>query len=81
MDARRKLISIVTPCFNEADNIEECHAAVRRLFDGELAGYDYEHIFCDNASTDGTLETLRSPAATAASGSSPTPGISGRSAR
>ena len=24
-----------------------------------LAGYDYEHVFCDNASTDRTVEILR----------------------
>jgi glycosyltransferase involved in cell wall biosynthesis len=29
----------------------------------ELPGYNYEHIFCDNASTDGTLDELRAVAA------------------
>jgi polyisoprenyl-phosphate glycosyltransferase len=60
---RRKLISIVTPCFNEAENVEECHRAIRELFDGELAAYDFEHIFSDNASTDTTPEILRRMAA------------------
>lgn len=59
----RKLISVVTPCYNERDNVEECRAAVRRLFENELARYDHEHIFCDNASTDGTVEILRRLAA------------------
>jgi len=55
----KKLISIVTPCFNEEENITDCHDAVRSLFDGPLAAYDYEHIFCDNASTDHTVDILR----------------------
>lgn len=55
----RKTISIVTPCFNEQDNVEPCHAAVKALFDGPLAGYIREHVFCDNASTDGTPARLR----------------------
>lgn len=54
-----KTISIVTPCYNEEDNIGDCYEAVRLLFAQELAGYRYEHIFCDNASSDNTLEILR----------------------
>ena len=55
----RKLISIVTPCYNEEDNVEACYQAVRDLFDNELSAYDFEHIFCDNASTDDTESRLR----------------------
>lgn len=61
--ADSKLISIVTPCFNEEPNVRECRDTVREIFATELAGYDYEHIFCDNASTDATLERLREMAA------------------
>jgi glycosyltransferase involved in cell wall biosynthesis len=60
----RKKISIISPCFNEADNVERCHQAVRALFDGPLSAYDCEHIFADNASTDGTPDILRAIAAT-----------------
>jgi glycosyltransferase involved in cell wall biosynthesis len=63
MTARRKLISVVTPCYNEQDNVHDCYRAVRALFEAELAGYDYEHIFCDNASTDRTPEALAGLAA------------------
>lgn len=53
-----KKISIVTPCFNEEANIEECWQTIRTIFDTELQGYAREHIFCDNASTDRTAEIL-----------------------
>lgn len=56
---QRKLISIVTPCYNEEANVKECHETVREVFAAQLPEYDYEHIFCDNASTDRTLEELR----------------------
>ncbi|MFO0840996.1 MAG: glycosyltransferase family 2 protein [Gemmataceae bacterium] len=58
MSDRRKTISVVTPCYNEQDNVADCYETVRRLFEAELPGYDYEHIFCDNASTDLTPEVL-----------------------
>jgi glycosyltransferase involved in cell wall biosynthesis len=59
----RKKISIVTPCYNEEDNVRQCHEAVRELFHDELSGYDYEHIFCDNFSKDRTASILRELAA------------------
>jgi glycosyltransferase involved in cell wall biosynthesis len=49
-------ISIITPCFNEHDNILKCIEAVRELFTTELSEYEYEHIIADNASTDNTFE-------------------------
>ena len=63
MEPRKKLISIVTPCFNEEMNVRECRDAVREVFARELPGYEYEHVFCDNASVDATLERLRELAA------------------
>ncbi len=59
----RKLISIVTPCFNEELNVRDCYEAVKALFENELGEYDYEHIFCDNASSDATVMILRQIAA------------------
>ena len=58
-----KTVSIITPCYNEQLNVRDCYEAVRRLFDGELKSYRREHIFCDNASTDGTLNILKEIAA------------------
>jgi glycosyltransferase involved in cell wall biosynthesis len=63
MKPGRKLISIVTPCYNECDNIDECYQAVKRVFESELPNCDFEHVLCDNASTDGTPEVLRALAA------------------
>lgn len=61
--APRKLISVVTPCYNEEATVQECHETVREVFREHLPGYDYEHIFCDNASSDATLDLLRGIAA------------------
>lgn len=58
-EAARPLISVVTPCFNEEQNVEECHRALKEVFARELPDCDLEHIFCDNASTDGSVEILR----------------------
>jgi glycosyltransferase involved in cell wall biosynthesis len=59
----KKLISIVTPCFNEEGNVVELHRRMRLVMEG-LPQYEYEHIFIDNASTDGTVTVLREIAAT-----------------
>ena len=58
-----KTISIVTPCFNEEAGIRECYEVVKETMDRELPGYAREHIFCDNCSTDRTVEILREIAA------------------
>jgi len=57
-----KLVSIVTPCFNEQDNIDDLHARIAEQF-AKLPGYDYEHIFIDNASTDLTVARIKALAA------------------
>lgn len=58
-----KLVSIVTPCFNEEDIIREMVCRVRGIF-SELKTYRYEHIFIDNSSTDRTVDILKEIAAT-----------------
>ena len=54
-----KLISIVTPCYNEEENITEVYEQVKVVFVKQLNNYVYEHIFIDNASTDQTVEQLK----------------------
>ena len=56
-------ISIITPCYNEEANIEACAKAVADVMAESLAEYDYEHIFCDNSSTDRSVAVLRKLAA------------------
>jgi glycosyltransferase involved in cell wall biosynthesis len=54
-----KLISVITPVFNEAENVAGCAEALRIVMTTKLPSYEYEHIFADNASTDLTLQKLR----------------------
>jgi len=57
-----KKISIITPCFNEEENLEELHERICSVM--SALQYDYEHILIDNASTDRTREILRKLAST-----------------
>ena len=57
-----RLISIVTPCYNEKDNIEILYTQIAQVM-SNLHDYEYEHILIDNASTDGTIAILRNLAA------------------
>ena len=52
-----KLVSIVTPCYNEQANIEEVCARIRSAM--STLTYDYEHIFIDNCSTDDTVQIIK----------------------
>jgi polyisoprenyl-phosphate glycosyltransferase len=51
-------VTILTPCYNEAANVEELYERVRAIFE-PLRHYRYEHLFIDNASTDDTVSILR----------------------
>ena len=53
-----KKISIITPCFNEELNVENCYLAVKKIMKAKLPNYSYEHIFADNASSDSTFLVL-----------------------
>ena len=54
-----KLISILIPCYNERENVVPMCEAVVSLMEGTLSRYDYELVFIDNCSTDGTRDLLR----------------------
>ncbi len=57
-----KHISVVTPCFNEEENIVPIYESVRKIFEG-LDEFSYEHLFIDNASSDRTAIILKEIAA------------------
>ncbi len=57
-----KTISIITPCYNEQDNVEEVYRQVRDVMTA-LGRYKYEHIFIDNSSRDATVPILKRIAA------------------
>jgi glycosyltransferase involved in cell wall biosynthesis len=56
-----KLISIVTPCYNEVENIDELYHRIAAVM--ATLSYDYEHICIDNFSTDGTIQKIKEIAA------------------
>lgn len=59
----KKKISVVTPCYNEEENVVPVYEAVCAVFDRLADRYTYEHIFMDNCSRDGTVRKLRELAA------------------
>jgi glycosyltransferase involved in cell wall biosynthesis len=56
---RRKLLTIITPVFNEEANVRRCYEEVKRVAESLGDRYDYEHIFGNNRSVDATLSLLR----------------------
>ena len=52
-----KLLSIVTPCFNEEENIDELYKRISNVMANQP--YEYEHIFIDNASTDNSSKKIK----------------------
>ena len=56
--ASKKLISILTPCFNEAENVDLLCERIRKTL-AQLPDYNYEHVFIDNASTDDTVAKIK----------------------
>ena len=56
---KRIEISIVTPCFNEEDNILNCVTELRDAMKKFLPKVSYEHICIDNNSTDSTFKKLK----------------------
>lgn len=57
-----RTLSVITACYNEEENVEELYRRVRAAI-ASLGRYRYEHIFIDNASTDGTVAVLKRLAA------------------
>ena len=53
----KKLVSIMTACYNEEENVRALRDAVAAIMK-TLPQYDYEHIFIDNASEDSSPAIL-----------------------
>lgn len=60
--ASKRLISFISPCFNEEENVDNLYQQVRQVWDANPE-YDYEYVLIDNASTDRTVEKLKAIAA------------------
>ena len=60
--SREHACTVLTPCFNEEENVREVYEQVRRAM-ATVPDCEYEHLFIDNASEDGTVDVLREMAA------------------
>jgi glycosyltransferase involved in cell wall biosynthesis len=58
MNSEKPLISIVTPCFNEEENVDELYRRIKLAISG-IEKYNFEIIFIDNHSEDNTVEKLK----------------------
>ena len=56
--SERTLLSIVTPCYNEEENVDELYTQVKAAI-ADQAKYEFELIFIDNHSQDGTVAKLK----------------------
>lgn len=55
----KKVISVMIPCYNEVENARPIYEAVRDELIRSCPAYDFEILFIDNKSTDGTRDILR----------------------
>jgi glycosyltransferase involved in cell wall biosynthesis len=53
-----KKISVLVPCFNEEENVVPMSEAIVKTITSQLPQYDYEIVFIDNFSTDGTRSKI-----------------------
>lgn len=54
-----KTISMVIPTYNEKDNIFDDYHRLKEIMERDLPQYDYEMLFIDNFSEDGTRDLLK----------------------
>lgn len=54
-----KTISMVIPTYNEKDNIFDDYHRLKEIMERDLPEYDYEMLFIDNFSDDGTRDLLK----------------------
>ena len=59
METKRKKISVIVPCYNEENSVRDVYHRVSAVFQDELARYDYDIIYVDDASRDRTEALIR----------------------
>ena len=59
MNTKKMLVSIVIPLFNEEQGLRRLNERIKEVFNS-LPGYDYEVIYVDDGSNDGSLDVLTS---------------------
>ena len=52
----KKKISVLIPIYNEVENIKNIYESIKLLFLNRLKNYNYEILFLDNASNDGSRD-------------------------
>ena len=57
--SEKKTISVMIPCYNEEQNARPIYEAVRDELVKSCPNYDYEILFIDNKSEDGTRAIIR----------------------
>lgn len=53
------LISIIIPCYNEEDNLDDFYTEFLKVYTIELSKYEYELIFINDGSKDKTLNKIK----------------------
>ena len=59
MSEKKKVISVMIPTYNEEENARPIYEAVRDELVKSCPNYDYEILFIDNKSEDGTRAIIR----------------------
>lgn len=55
---KKPLVSVIVPVFNEVENVRPLYQRLSAVFDGLKERFDFEIIFTDNHSQDGTFDAL-----------------------